>query len=68
MPAGANLVAQSQLDNGVVCDATPRPGVHADVVAAGDVARWSHPLYDDHLLRLEHWSNAVDHAAMLQYH
>jgi 3-phenylpropionate/trans-cinnamate dioxygenase ferredoxin reductase subunit len=45
------------LDDGVVCDescATAAPGV----VAAGDVARWRHPLYGG--IRLEHWTNAVE--------
>jgi len=48
------------LDNGVVCDAslaTAAPGV----VAAGDVARWHHPLFDESV-RVEHWTNAVEQA------
>ncbi|MBW2288564.1 MAG: FAD-dependent oxidoreductase [Deltaproteobacteria bacterium] len=48
------------LDNGVVCDAslaTAAPGV----VAAGDVARWHHPLFDEST-RVEHWTNAVEQA------
>jgi len=52
------------LDNGVVCDATCAA---ADgVVAAGDVARWPNPLFDNALMRLEHWTNATEqgvHAA-----
>jgi NADPH-dependent 2,4-dienoyl-CoA reductase/sulfur reductase-like enzyme len=52
------------LDNGVVCDATclAAPGI----VAAGDLARWPNPLFDDQLMRLEHWTNATEqgvHAA-----
>jgi 3-phenylpropionate/trans-cinnamate dioxygenase ferredoxin reductase component len=44
------------LDNGVVCDATglAAPGV----VAAGDVARWRNPRFDE-VMRVEHWENAV---------
>lgn len=48
------------LDDGVVCDATcaaSAPGV----VAAGDVARWHNPLFDESM-RVEHWTNAVEQA------
>jgi 3-phenylpropionate/trans-cinnamate dioxygenase ferredoxin reductase subunit len=45
------------LDNGVVCDETllAAPGV----VAAGDVARWRNPLFDE-VMRVEHWTNAAE--------
>jgi NADPH-dependent 2,4-dienoyl-CoA reductase/sulfur reductase-like enzyme len=46
------------LDDGVVCDeycAAGPPGVFA----AGDVARWYNPLFDERM-RVEHWSNAVE--------
>ena len=49
-----------RVDNGVVCDATgAAEGDTGDatVVAAGDVARWWHPLYQRHL-RTEHWEDA----------
>ncbi|MGY6501567.1 MAG: NAD(P)/FAD-dependent oxidoreductase [Acidimicrobiales bacterium] len=44
------------IDDGVVCDATTlaAPGV----VAAGDVARWPNPRFDE-TMRVEHWDNAV---------
>ena len=48
------------VDDGVVCDATgAAEGSNGDgtVVAAGDVARWWHPLYERHL-RTEHWDDA----------
>ncbi|OBB98506.1 NAD(P)/FAD-dependent oxidoreductase [Mycobacterium sp. 852002-40037_SCH5390672] len=47
-----------RLDDGVVCDATGvAEGGDGIVVAAGDVARWWHPLYERHL-RTEHWDDA----------
>src|SRR5581483_6106150 len=48
------------LDNGIVCDFRCRaaPGV----VAAGDVARWYHPRYGQHI-RVEHWTNASEMGA-----
>ena len=48
------------LDNGVVCDETL---FAADrVVAAGDVARWTHPGWARQL-RVEHWTNAAEGGA-----
>lgn len=52
------------LSDGVLCDRTLRstaPGV----VAAGDVARWYNPLFDEDM-RVEQWTNAIEqgrHAA-----
>jgi NADPH-dependent 2,4-dienoyl-CoA reductase/sulfur reductase-like enzyme len=46
-----------RLDDGVVCDATGAAAGGTDIVAAGDVARWWHPLYERHL-RVEHWDHA----------
>ena len=46
-----------RLDDGVVCDASGAAEGADDVVAAGDVARWWHPLYERHL-RTEHWDDA----------
>ncbi len=54
--AGSGL----RVDDGVICDATgAAEGSNGDVtvVAAGDVARWWHPLYERHL-RTEHWDDA----------
>jgi NADPH-dependent 2,4-dienoyl-CoA reductase/sulfur reductase-like enzyme len=53
-----------QLQDGVVCDEFCRAGAPG-VFAAGDVARFRNPLFDE-TMRVEHWSNAVDqgvHAA-----
>lgn len=59
------------VDNrGVVCDTYCRAldsqgTVIENIFVAGDVARWPHPLYtyDDQLLAIEHWGNAVEQAA-----
>jgi NADPH-dependent 2,4-dienoyl-CoA reductase/sulfur reductase-like enzyme len=52
---------------GVVCDAACRvfdeDGMVLDnVFVAGDVARWPHRLYENQLLAVEHWNNAVEQA------
>lgn len=47
-----------RIEDGVVCDenlATDAPGVYA----AGDVARWRNPLFDESM-RLEHWTTAAE--------
>ncbi|QBR72323.1 FAD-dependent oxidoreductase [Beijerinckiaceae bacterium] len=54
---------------GVICDKFCRAlhedgTVAADIFAAGDVARWPHPLYDDRIVSLEHWGNAVEQAGV----
>jgi 3-phenylpropionate/trans-cinnamate dioxygenase ferredoxin reductase component len=63
---GSGLAADAR---GVVCDASCRvfdkQGVVLDdVFVAGDVARWPHPLFDGQLIAVEHWSNAVEQAAV----
>jgi NADPH-dependent 2,4-dienoyl-CoA reductase/sulfur reductase-like enzyme len=45
------------VDDGVLCDARGAAEGGTDVVAAGGVARWWHPLYERHL-RTEHWDHA----------
>lgn len=47
-----------QLADGVVCDAYLRTSAPR-VVAAGDIARWYNPLFDEDL-RIEQWTNAVE--------
>ncbi len=46
--------------DGVVCDEYCRTMV-PNVYAAGDVARWSNPLFDESM-RVEHWTNAIEQA------
>jgi NADPH-dependent 2,4-dienoyl-CoA reductase/sulfur reductase-like enzyme len=48
------------LENGVRCDET-LAGSMPGVVAAGDVASWHNPLFDERM-RVEHWTNAVEQA------
>jgi NADPH-dependent 2,4-dienoyl-CoA reductase/sulfur reductase-like enzyme len=62
---GAGLAADQR---GVVCDGACRVFdawgvVRDDIFAAGDVARWPHPLFDGAFLVVEHWSHAVEQAA-----
>jgi len=52
------------IDDGVVTAATALAG--PGIVAAGDVARWPNARFDDQLMRVEQWDNAIDmggHAA-----
>src|SRR6185437_6224935 len=44
------------LDNGVITDQFSHTNL-PDILAAGDVARWLHPILGRHL-RVEHWDNA----------
>ena len=45
-----------EIDDGVLCDETCASSVPG-VVAAGDVARWYNPSFDQRM-RVEHWTNA----------
>jgi NADPH-dependent 2,4-dienoyl-CoA reductase/sulfur reductase-like enzyme len=47
-----------RVGDGVVCDEYCRTSVPG-VVAAGDLARWYNPLFDEDM-RIEHWTNAVE--------
>jgi NADPH-dependent 2,4-dienoyl-CoA reductase/sulfur reductase-like enzyme len=62
--AAADWLSDSglRIDGGVICDATGSAEGATDVVAAGDVARWWHPLYEQHL-RIEHWDHAARQGA-----
>lgn len=60
--AGSGL----ELRDGVVCDemlaAVTVAGGSPGVFAAGDVARWRNPLFDEEM-RVEHWTNAAEQGA-----
>ncbi|MEV4377415.1 FAD-dependent oxidoreductase [Streptosporangium sp. NPDC049644] len=60
-------LAESGLDvaDGVVCDEFCRASA-PHVFAAGDVARWPNPLYDEPM-RIEHWTNAVEQAGVVAW-
>lgn len=47
-----------ELSDGVVCDQSLRTSLPG-VVAAGDIARWHHPLFD-RTMRVEQWRNAAE--------
>lgn len=67
VPADSWLASSGLLvDDGVVCDEHCRAVDAPEVFAAGDVARWFHPGYREHV-RVEHWTNAVEQAACVAY-
>jgi len=47
-----------RIGDGVLCDECCRTSVPG-VVAAGDLARWYNPLFDEDM-RIEHWTNAAE--------
>lgn len=49
-----------ELNVGVVCDATLTSVSDADVLAAGDVTEWPHPLAAGAIVRVEHWTTAAE--------
>jgi NADPH-dependent 2,4-dienoyl-CoA reductase/sulfur reductase-like enzyme len=51
------------LDPGLVCDATLTSVDDPDVLGAGDVVSWPHPLAGDETIRVEHWTNAAEQGA-----
>lgn len=46
---------------GILCDETLTVLGAPDVLAAGDVARWPHPLAGGEPIRVEHWTTASEH-------
>jgi len=54
------------VENGLVCDELCCAAGADGVFAAGDVARWHHP-DEGRLVRVEHWTNAVDQAGCVAH-
>jgi NADPH-dependent 2,4-dienoyl-CoA reductase/sulfur reductase-like enzyme len=54
--AGSGL----DIDSGVACDATLTTTVDPDILAAGDIASWPHPMAGK-TVRVEHWTVANEH-------
>jgi NADPH-dependent 2,4-dienoyl-CoA reductase/sulfur reductase-like enzyme len=54
--AGSGL----QLDPGLVCDATLTTVDDPDILGAGDIVSWPHPLADGENIRIEHWTVAAE--------
>lgn len=52
------------LADGVECGEDLQVVGTEGIYAAGDVARWPHPLYGQDI-RVEHWTNANDHAGII---
>jgi NADPH-dependent 2,4-dienoyl-CoA reductase/sulfur reductase-like enzyme len=52
------------LDPGVVCDATLPSVDDPDVLAAGDLVAWPHPLAGGERVRIEHWTTAAEHGQL----
>lgn len=54
------------IENGLVCDEYCRAVGQSDIYGVGDVARWYHPRHD-RLVRVEHWTNAVEQASCVAH-
>lgn len=53
-----------ELNAGVVCDATLTTTGDPDILAAGDLAAWPHPLAGGAIVRVEHWTTAAEHGQL----
>ncbi|MFC7506106.1 NAD(P)/FAD-dependent oxidoreductase [Nocardioides sp. GCM10030258] len=55
------------VQDGIDCDEDLQVLGFPGVYAVGDIARWPHPSYD-RPIRMEHWTNAGDHAQIMAAH
>jgi 3-phenylpropionate/trans-cinnamate dioxygenase ferredoxin reductase subunit len=60
--AGSGLALDER--GGVLCDATLTSVSDPDVLAAGDLVTWPHPLAGGALVRVEHWTTAAEHGTL----
>jgi len=58
--AGSGL----QLNPGLECDATLTAVGDSDILGAGDIVSWPHPLADGDAIRIEHWTVAAEHGQL----
>ena len=49
-----------QLNPGLECDATLTAVGDPDILGAGDIVSWPHPLADGDAIRIEHWTVAAE--------
>jgi NADPH-dependent 2,4-dienoyl-CoA reductase/sulfur reductase-like enzyme len=49
-----------QVDSGLECDATLTAVGDPDILGAGDIVAWPHPLADGETIRIEHWTVAAE--------
>jgi 3-phenylpropionate/trans-cinnamate dioxygenase ferredoxin reductase subunit len=53
-----------RLEPGVACDETLTASEDPDVLAAGDLVQWPHPLAGGARMRVEHWTVAAEHGQL----
>ncbi len=58
--AGSGL----QLNPGLECDASLTAVGDPDILGAGDIVSWPHPLADGDAIRIEHWTVAAEHGQL----
>jgi NADPH-dependent 2,4-dienoyl-CoA reductase/sulfur reductase-like enzyme len=52
------------LNPGLECDATLTAVGDPDILGAGDIVSWPHPLADGDAIRIEHWTVAAEHGQL----